>query len=466
MSEPAPVGSNNDPIDIQNKNIQNQQPDESYGLWLVANAAIFQVVFIIIAILALIGVTSITNIKEVADNWSTYRCDPSIMPFASIYGHDTVENFNYCMSNIFGTFSTDTTSSFGGAMTGFTNILQMLLNTINGIRTSVVTLKGGIDLTFQEFIDRISVFFMRLRLSAIRLRYMMSRLYAIVFSIMYMGTSGVTGMSTFANTTLFAFVEEMSCFPLNQLIDVRGKGLIQMKDVKVGDYLQGGQRVNGVFTFFSRGQPMVRLDDILVSNNHYVMSPIGWVKAEDHPDATKETPWSDELLICLNTDTHTMNIGNYLFRDFDETDEAHVETMKLVERMVNGKENDINKKITEYTPAIHPSTKVRLANGSITQANSLKIGDKLASGGYIIGTADREVTEVCGNITASTLIWTNKWERIGEIQSIKKISKPEIYKAFLVTPNSAIELEDGTYIRDYIEICSSDIEEHYSKALH
>jgi hypothetical protein len=175
----------------------------------------------------------------------------------------------------------------------------MLLNSINGIRTTIVTLKGGIDLTFQEFIDRISVFFLRLRLSAIRLKYMMSRLYAIVFSIMYMGTSGVVGMSTFANTSLFGFVSEMSCFPLNQLIEVRGKGFIEMKDVKIGDYLQGGQRVNGVFTFFSKGQPMVRLGDILVSDNHYVMSPKGWVKAEDHPDAIQETTWSEELLICL-----------------------------------------------------------------------------------------------------------------------------------------------------------------------
>jgi hypothetical protein len=465
MSEPAPVGSNEDPRNISNSNIPN---DSDYGLWLVANAAIFQVIFIIIAVLALIGVTSITNIKEVADNWSKYRCDPSIMPFASIYGHDVVENFNYCMSNIFGTFSNDTTSSFGGAMNGFTGILQMLLNSINGIRTSVATLKGGIDLTFQEFIDRISVFFLHLRLSAIRLKYMMARLYAIVFSIMYMGTSGVTGMSTFANTTLFGFVEEMSCFPLNQMIEVRGKGFIEMKDVKIGDYLQGGQRVNGIFTFFSKGQPMVKLDDILVSNNHYVMAPIGWVKAEDHPDAIQETPWSEELLICLNTNTHTMNIGKYLFRDFDECDEAHIETMKLVERMVNGHENKINgqRKLTEYTPAIHPTTMVRLANKSSVDAKSLKIGDKLASGGYIIGIADREVTEVCNNISASTLVWTNKWERIGELKPIQKLTKPDIYKAFLVTPNSAIELEDGTYIRDYIEICSSVIEEHYSKALH
>jgi hypothetical protein len=463
MSEPAPVGSNEDPRNLSNSNIPT---DSDYGLWLVANAAIFQVVFIIIAVLALIGVTSVTNIKEVADNWPKYRCDPSIMPFASIYGHDTVENFNYCMSNIFGTFSNDTTSSFGGAMTGFTDILQMLLNSINGIRTTIVTLKGGIDLTFQEFIDRISVFFLRLRLSAIRLKYMMSRLYAIVFSIMYMGTSGIVGMSTFANTSLYGFVEEMSCFPLNQLIDVRGKGLIEMKDVKIGDYLQGGQRVNGVFTFFSKGQPMVRLGDIIVSDNHYVMSPTGWVKAENHPDAIQETPWSEELLICLNTDTHTMNIGKYIFRDFDECDEAHLETMKLVEKMVNGTEGSAQRKITEYTPAIHPTTKVRLANKSVVDAKSLKIGDKLASGGYIIGIADREVTEVCDNISASTLIWTNKWERIGELKLVEKLAKPDIYKAFLVTPNSAIELEDGTYIRDYIEICSSDIEEHYSKALH
>ncbi len=37
---------------------------------------------------------SISNIKN---NWEYYKCNPSIMPFAYLFGHDVGENFNECV---------------------------------------------------------------------------------------------------------------------------------------------------------------------------------------------------------------------------------------------------------------------------------------------------------------------------------------------------------------------------------
>jgi hypothetical protein len=487
-NDPKEINKNNDPKPsappanenipkqsappVNNKQETTESTNSDYSLWLVGNGVIFNVVFIILLAIGFYFTNISTNMREVSANWAKYRCDPSIMPFASLYGYNTAENFNYCMGGVFNTFSADSTSSFTDTIGAFTGVLSSIGSSIDGLRTTTATLGGGINVMFQDFTDRITNFFFRLRMSAIRIKMLMSRLYTILFSIMYMGSSGLVGMSSFTNTALFSFVNEISCFPPWQKIGVKDKGEIFMTDIKVGDILEKGQRVNGIFRFYAKGQPMVKLDNILVSNNHYVMSPIGWVKAEDHPDAEASEPWSGRELICLNTDDHTMNLGKYTFRDFDETNEAHYKTMNLVEKMINGEEESSNKSYREYTPSIHPDTKIKLYSGESTHLSNITIGTRLSTGGYVIGLANREVSEIVNynnaKLAASTLVWsnkTNKWMRVGDISRVITLSKPEVYKAFLITPNSQIELSTGDIIRDYIEIASADIEVHYSNEL-
>ena len=40
------------------------------------------------------------GIKNIQDNWPEYRCNPSVMPFAGMFGHDTGSNFTYCIQNM------------------------------------------------------------------------------------------------------------------------------------------------------------------------------------------------------------------------------------------------------------------------------------------------------------------------------------------------------------------------------
>lgn len=60
------------------------------------------------------------------------------------------------------------------------------------------------------------------------------------------------------------------------------------------------------------------------------------MRADVHPDARPLGPWGTEPLYCLNTDTHHIPIGGYVFMDYDETAEADEEAMQRVESHVNG----------------------------------------------------------------------------------------------------------------------------------
>jgi hypothetical protein len=215
---------------------------------------------------------------------------------------------------------------------------------------------------------------------------------------------------------------------------------------------------------------MVKIGSVVVSTNHYIIYNGKAIKAVDHPHAVSMGPWdSDELLYCLNTDTNRIPVSYLTFLDYDETSEGDQETMKYVEERINASE--VQKEtypFKEYGFAISETIGIKTANG-IVAAKDIKMGEKLENGSTIIGVIRRKMNEVCtpfGDptkiVTPSTLYWDQtKWTRFGETHSFVK--KPRELLSFVAVPSSQIELEDGTIVRDYMELCSPDAEIHYSK---
>lgn len=59
----------------------------------LGNALLIVLVFSLLQFFLAIG-SGIANIKK---NWDDYKCNPSIMPFAAVFGKNTQENFNECI---------------------------------------------------------------------------------------------------------------------------------------------------------------------------------------------------------------------------------------------------------------------------------------------------------------------------------------------------------------------------------
>jgi hypothetical protein len=348
----------------------------------------------------------------------------------------------------------------------------MVFDSISSLRNIIASLGGGINVIFQEFTERISNFFFKLRVSAIHIKTLIGRMYAILFSVMYMGLSGITGMTSFTNTFLFSFLNTF-CFPGTTKLNIVGKGDIPIKDIKIGDIISSSNnsKVTATFRFFSKGQPMVKLGSIIVSTNHYVMYLGNPIKAGEHPEAIHIGGWdSDEPLYCLNTSDNKITIDGMEFLDYDETSEGDKDTMNFIEGKVNSETITKDYKFKEYCPAISENTLVKTTKGLIL-AKDIQIGDKLVTGSEVVGLIRRVANEICtlpnGTITtASTLFWNpvnNKWERFGDKNKIIQSEKEMV--SFVVVPNSQLELEDGLRIRDYMELCSPDSEMYYSKRL-
>lgn len=472
---------------VSSLSVPDTSQDQSPGpaIWGGMNAVSFIILTILIVLGLCYGATHIGNVQHVKKHWKHYRCQPAYMPFAGFYGFNVAENFEFCMKNIFETYTGDITFSFGSILGMFTGIIGIIMEAVNALRTAIATMGGGINVIFQDFTDRIKAFFFQLQVSAMRIKMLLGRMYAIMFAVLYMGMSSMTAGMNFSNTVLFSFLDTF-CFPPETPIHVKGRGLIPLEDVKIGDQLQpGGARVTAKFHFDGEGQAMVKLGEVTVSTNHYVKHDGRWIMAADHPDAIPLGPYGRRSLICLNTDTHTIPIGGFLFRDYDETNTADKETMRFVESRINGSvtsEAPVKPySFTDSTAAFQRSSRIKLKDGSYKAARNLQLGDELSTGSKVVGILHRQQTEFCCVPTAegkteflspATLLWdsaANKWQRAGEVYtpfSLKQQpTSPLVFLSFIVTPNSQLELESGLTVRDYMELCSPDTEAFYARDL-
>lgn len=448
-----------------------------HELWLVSNGVAYAFFSTLIFITLFFTASLVGNISNVKQNWAQYRCDPSVMPFASMYGHDTAQNFNFCMGEIFSTHSSDMSSSFSSILGTFGSIISTVMNAVGSLRTSVATLGGGINVVVQNISDRISAFFFQLRIAAIHIKYLIGRMYAVMFAVMYMGMSAITGLTSFTRTSLFGFLDTF-CFPPDTMLKVENRGIIPIKDVRIGDILiSSGSRVCASFQFQATGQPMVRFENgtsdqpFTVSTNHYLKHGNVLIRADRHPDGELDGPWNSSVpLHCLNTHDHMIPVGKYTFCDYDESEEADESTMIDLQNQINGRQDKLQYEFTEYAPSMNRNTQIRMKNGSLCCAHNIKLGDKLSTGATVIGVIEREVYETCmveGTcMAAATCTWhQNRWRRVGEIFNVDKTEIPQIMFSFVVSPSSMIQLADGRTIRDYLEVCSPDSEKHYSAAI-
>lgn len=414
------------------------------------------------------------NTNEIAGNWAKYRCSPTVMPFAALYGYNTSENFNFCLGSIFQGQAFTLMNPLTSVLATIIQSIQTFIESINSLRLQLATLVGGVNKIAQEFTDRVTQLMLRVRVASMRMRMLMGRMFATFYAIIYMGMSGITAVMNFGDSFLFKFLDTF-CFPPETLVEMEHRGLIPISSVKVGDTFKNGSCVTATFSFFADGQEMVEFPNGLqVSTNHYVKWQGNWIQARYHPEAKPYGQWNGGInrpLICLNTKNHILPIGGYTFMDYDETEKGDFETMKWVEESVNAGGTSVKAGI-EYSPSIAPETLVlgarRTKEAYSIAARDIKLGDFLKTG-RVVGIIQKKVKHVSRlptgeRVGEGTLVWDSEkslWKRAyseGECES-------QVFLSFIVSPTAQIELESGSHIRDYMEVHSPETEQFYTRSV-
>ena len=123
--------------------------------------------------------------KKIKNNWEKYKCSPMIMPFASFYDKDPVENFKHCITKMQTSFNKD-------ALAPLNRNLDSNNSTLTSMAGSLRSMKGisdSISETMNNSFNAINVvfvnFILELRKLVIGVKDSIHKMVGIFTSFIY-----------------------------------------------------------------------------------------------------------------------------------------------------------------------------------------------------------------------------------------------------------------------------------------
>jgi len=270
------------------------------------------------------------SIKKVKDNWPEYRCSPSVIPFASIFGHDTGKNFSYCIQNIQSSYMGEllkpvyyglsSASSIGSSLANSTQAIRAEFDQIRNFVTTIISSVMGVFLNILIVIQKIIV----------TLKDTMGKVLGIVATLLFTLSTLVSTTQSIVDGPPGQLVLAL-CFHPNTLVKTANNKLRRMKNIKSGEKLKNGEKVHVTMKINNLDESGNYIEDlyeiengeknkkIYVSGSHLIFDKRRreFIQVKNYRDA-KISKKKAETLICFITSNHLIPIGNHLFHDWED----------------------------------------------------------------------------------------------------------------------------------------------------
>ena len=283
----------------------------------------------------IIFVVQIDNIKK---NWPKYKCNPMIMPFAGVFGHDEYTNFTECIQtmqtdymdyllqplNLDLSIITEMSSVFTDGISSGFSIITDLQNLLGNIFQGIYGVFYQVIIEFQKMIINIKDVFNKI---------------SAMFIVLVHTIEGIKLTIESASNSVLADV----CFDPDTKILLDNGDLVKMKDLELNSKLKNGARVMSVMrinNINSKGEireDMYKInngennDPIYVTGSHLVYDKTisDFVKVENlkgvNPALLTNKKCSE--LSCLITTDHTIPIGDWIFHDWEDNNGSDSKTI-------------------------------------------------------------------------------------------------------------------------------------------
>lgn len=291
---------------------------------------IFQVLIILIlfAFVFMFNTFSV-GIENIKKNWTLYRCNPTVMPFASYFGHEPVSNFTYCVQNMQTSFMGHLLEPVHYLLDVVQQMISTLMNDINWIRKKIQNMVSNIltivSSIFGVFIN-ILIQFQRIM---IKIKDTFMKLIATTTTLVYVMEGGIqAGTSTMAGPIGSAL--RFVCFHPDTLIEMDNGERKRIDDIDITDTLKGGSKVlatlrlkgnnednkNGFYKIYSNELER----DIYVTGEHYIYdkNKKKFIHVKDSDLSTETPEITSDFLSCLVTSDHRIRIGEHEFWDWED----------------------------------------------------------------------------------------------------------------------------------------------------
>ena len=263
--------------------------------------------------------------SEIKNNWPLYRCNPTIMPFASYFGVDPVENFGKCIQKMQAGFMQEFLAPVFHVLNTIGDTTGELMNSISDIKGFADGLQGSTGGGFMNFggmLRNLSIAFQTIIAAVIDT---FARIGGIVRLIMELFDGFVVTAQSAADNF---------CFHPDTLVSMADGTTKKMGDVTLGERLKGDRvvvstmkiRPTETMKYFSMYSKELQ-HTIFVTGDHFVEDSSRqtindadkMVPVRKHPKS-QETIKETEDMVCLITDDNRIPIGEYVFCDWEDDD--------------------------------------------------------------------------------------------------------------------------------------------------
>ena len=291
-------------------------------------------IFIILYIFNII----IINIKRIKDNWETYRCQPLVMPFAWIFGHDTAKNFTGCIQKIQGGVISGMLDPMRANMGSLSENTSSVSSDMNVFRKSLTDIRDKIN---KSMTDVASMFFngvIELSRTFLTLQDTVAKLSGTMITVVHlMDGSRMTLESTWRGIP--GQLVRALCFHPDTRIHKMNGTSCAIRDICMDDILLYNTGIisimkinnvdkNGQYNDKMYEVPRKYIDEqcdkntdknILVSGSHLIYNTVSrtFVKVKDFPQSV-ESKINSPILYCMITSTHVIPIGGHIFHDWED----------------------------------------------------------------------------------------------------------------------------------------------------
>ena len=214
------------------------------------------------------------GVKKIKNNWSDYKCNPMIMPFASIFDKNPVTNFVGCISgmqkNMMGTFlkplryTSFLIGKLGGVISSslyeMKEIQNFLRNTLGKMTFDIFGIFTNLLIQFKKII--------------IGTKFLVMKLDILVFG----NDSWTIDIKDLERT--YGGIMRALCFDPITPLKLKTGEMVKMKDIGLGDILENGSEVIAVLRIkANKDEKYYKIyseklkDYIYVTGSHRISNP-------------------------------------------------------------------------------------------------------------------------------------------------------------------------------------------------
>lgn len=287
------------------------------------------------------------GIKNIKNNWPTYRCNPVVMPFASIFGQDPVTNFTYCIQTMQSSYMDYLLQPVNYNLSSVANIGSVITDSMNSARAFINNLRNFITDIIQNVFGVFLNILIEFQRIMVEIKDMVAKLVGILATLMYTVEGSMYTMQSTWNGAPGKMVKSLQglCFNPDTEVLCKDGSKYAMKDLPLGCELENGAVVQSIMRISNRtldGSQREQMYHVItkegiieVSGSHLIyhgeVDRFITVKelSDMCPEACVIVNNSPEELSCLITSNHTIPIKGKIFHDWEDNNGSKAKTLEI-----------------------------------------------------------------------------------------------------------------------------------------